>query len=235
MTRGARALAAALAGGLLFAAAPASAWIPEPTRAWTAIAASNAASGRGKPIEFPVALIGADGGVAATGRLRADGAGASRLDLTGADGIAEVHERRGAEYRVTRGGRPVDRAPRLLPPLDLLQVTTAPGVAEALRAIGGNPAQVDLGIEGTHDCWVLGGREAGSFAANTRPALWVDQETQQPVRIDDANGVQYRFGDVASRPGGVRFPSRIDVQDPGWPVWRLQVQNAAAPAPTPAP
>lgn len=235
MTRGVRVLAAALACGLLFAAARASAWIPEPTRAWTAIAASNAASDRGKPIEFPVALSGADGAVVATGRLEMDGAGAARLELTGADGVAEVHERRGAEYRVTRGARPVDRAPRLLPPLELLQVTNPTGVAEALRAIGGNPAQVDLGIEGTHDCWVLGGREAGAFEANTRPALWVDQETQQPVRIDDANGVQYRFGDAAPRTGGVRFPSRIDVQDPGWPVWRIQVQNAASPAKTAAP
>jgi hypothetical protein len=225
------ALAAALAGVLLVAASRAAAWIPEPERAWSAIAASNAASGRTKAFDFPVALIGADGGVAGTGHLRSNGDGAWRLELQLADGIAEVHERRGAEYRVTRGGRAVERAPRLLPPLDLLQAASAMGVAEALRAIGGNPAQVDLGIEGAYDCWVLGGRERGAFEANTRPALWVDQETQQPVRIDDANGAQYRFGDAAARPGGVRFPSRIDVQDPGWPIWRIQVQNAALSTP----
>jgi hypothetical protein len=228
---GRRALAAALAGALLVAASRASAWIPEPERAWTAIATANTTSGRGKPLDFPVALVGADGGIAGTGRLRADGAGSARLELVLADGVAELHERRGAEYRVTRGGRPVERAPRLLPPLDLLQVTTAMGVAEALRAIGGNPAQVDLGIEGAHDCWVLGGRDPGAFESNTRPSLWVDQETQQPVRIDDAGGAQYRFGDSAARPGGVRFPSRIDVQEPGWPLWRIQVQGTAPATP----
>lgn len=235
MRTGRSALALALAGALLVAASRASAWIPEPERAWSAVATSNAASGRGKPFDFPVALVGADGGVAATGRLRTEGAGAARLELTLADGVAEVHERLGADYRVTRGGRAVERAPRLLPPLELLQVTSAMGVAEALRAIGGNPARVELGLEGTHDCWVLGGRDPGAFEANTRPSLWVDQETQQPVRIDDANGVQYRLGDAAARPGGVRFPSRIDVQETGWPVWRIQVQNSAAPAATSAP
>jgi hypothetical protein len=233
VTRRVRALAATLACALVVVASRASAWIPEPERAWTAIASSNAASGRGSPLEFPVALIGADGNVAATGRLRAAEGGAARLELTLADGIAEVHERRGADYRVTRSGRPVERAPRLLPPLDLLQATTAMGVAEALRAIGGNPAQVDLGIEAAHDCWVLGGRDPGAFEANTRPSLWVDQETQQPVRIDDANGAQYRFGDSAARPGGVRFPSRIDVQQTGWPIWRIQIQGAAATAVAP--
>lgn len=225
------ALALALVGTILLAAIPASAWIPEPERAWSAIASANTTSGRGRSLDFPVALIGADGKVSGTGRLRIESSGASRLELDLADGGAEMHERRGAEYRVTRGGRPVERAPRLLPPLDLLQATTATGVAEALRAIGGNPAQVDLGIEGAHDCWVLGGRDRGAFESNTRPSLWVDQETQQPVRIDDAGGAQYRFGDAVARAGGVRFPSRIDVQESGWPLWRIQVQSAASPAP----
>lgn len=231
MNTGRHALAVALAGVLMVAATRAAAWIPEPERAWSAVASNNAASNRGRALDFPVALVGADGKVAGTGRLRADGSGAAWLELRLADGIPELHERRGAEYRVTRGGRPVDRAPRLLPPLDLLQVTTAPGVAEALRAIGANPAQVALGIEGTHDCWILGGRDVGPFETNTRPSLWVDQQTQQPVRIDDAGGTQYRFGDAAVRPGGVRFPVHIDVQEAGWPLWRIQVQNTAAAAP----
>jgi hypothetical protein len=60
----------------------------------------------------------------------------------------------------------------------------------------------------------------------------VDQESQQPVRIDAFSGTQYRLLDSAVR-GGVRFPSRIDVLAPGWPIWRIEVQSAP-PAPAAA-
>jgi hypothetical protein len=220
----------ALLAGLLALPLSASAWIPEPERAWTAVAQTNGSSGRGGPLAFPVALLGSDGAIAATGRLSLGPGGRARLELAHADGSTEVHERSGAEYRVLRNGRPADRALELVPPLAVLQATDAAAVADALRAMGANPAAVDLGMDGTHDCWVLGGRDAGSFAASARPALWVDQESQQPVRIDAATGTQYRFGDVASREGA-RFPSRIDVLASGWPPWRIEIQNgAAAPA-----
>jgi hypothetical protein len=220
-------LTPAIALALLLAAPPARAWIPEPERAWGAIAQTNAASGRGRSLDLAVALVGADGAVAATGRLRLEPDGRSRLDLELGGNASETHERAGLEYRVTRNGQRADKAPRLLPPLALLQETSAMGVADALRAIGGNPAQVDLGIEGKHDCWVLGGRDPGPFEASNRPSLWVDQEAQQPVRIDDASGTQYRLGDPVSR-DGVRFPSRIEVSAPGWPIWRIEIQSPAA-------
>lgn len=163
----------------------------------------------------------------ATGRLRAEPGGASRLDLALADGGTEVHERNGLEYRVMRNGQRVDRAPRLLPPLAILQAGKGLDVADELRAMSGDPARVDLGIEGRYDCWVLGGRDPGDFQMNGRPSVWVDQETEQPVRIDDAGGTRYRLLDLAPK-GGVRFPSRIEVHADGWPIWRLDV---ATPAP----
>jgi hypothetical protein len=80
-------------------------------------------------------------------------------------------------------------------------------------------------MEGAHDCWVLGGRDMGSFDSNTRVALWMDQESQQPVRIDDGAGTQYRFGGPAKE--GVRFPTWIDVRAAGFPTWRLDVRSAS--------
>jgi hypothetical protein len=88
----------------------------------------------------------------------------------------------------------------------LLQAASAQAVADALRTIGGDPKIVDLGMEGAHDCWVLGGRDMGSFDANTRVSLWVDQESQQPVRIDDGSGPQYRFGSP-KKGETIRFPA----------------------------
>jgi hypothetical protein len=212
---------------VLAAAGAAHAWIPEPERAWAALAKSNAYSGRTRPLEFAVALVDAGGNVTATGRLRALPAGAATLELTLGEGGTEVHTRSGLDYRVTRNGQRVDRAPRLVPPLAVLQAGKGLDVAEELRAMAADAARVDLGIEGRFDCWVLGGRDPGDFQMNARPSVWVDQETEQPVRIDDAGSVRYRLRDLSLK-GGVRFPSRIEVHADGWPIWRIDV---ATPAP----
>jgi hypothetical protein len=222
---------ALLLGSVL--AGPAAAWIPEPERAWASLAQGNAQSARARPIDFAVALVDATGAVVATGRLRAEPGGHALLELALADGGGtEVHERSGSEYRVTRNGQRTDKAPRLLPPLGLLQAGRPADVADALRAVAGDPARVDLGMEGRYDCWVLGGRDPGDFQMNGRPSIWVDQETQQPVRIDDAAGVRYRLLDLAPK-DGVRFPSRIEIQADGWPIWRIDVATPAPPAARP--
>ena len=206
----------------------AAAWIPEPERAWSMLAQSNLQSARNRPLDFAVALVDAAGNVTATGRLLAEPGGRARLELTLAEGGTEVHERNGLDYRVTRNGQRVERAPQLLPPLAALQADSAMKVADALRALAGDPARVDLGIEGPNDCWVLGGRDPGDFQMNTRPSVWVDQETRQPVRIDDAAGVRWRLLDLAPK-GGVRFPSHIEVHADGWPIWRIDVATPAPP------
>jgi hypothetical protein len=81
-------------------------------------------------------------------------------------------------------------------------------------------------MEGAHDCWVLGGRDTGDFNSNTRVSLWVDQETQQPVRIDDGAGTQYRFGAPAAKQG-IRFPAWVDIRAAGQPSWRLDVRSVS--------
>ena len=224
MTSRVRRTAAALLALVL--AGRAAAWIPEPERAWSALAQSNVQSGRAKPLDFAVALVDASGAVAATGRLHVEPDGHDRLELVFADGKNEVHERDATGYRVTRDGKRVAQAAKLLPPLDAIQAAKATQVADALRAIGGDPAAVDLGIEGSSDCWVLGGRDPGDFEMNRRASVWVDQETEQPVRIDDGSGVRYRLLDLAPK-GAVRFPSRIEIHADGWPIWRLDVATPA--------
>ena len=208
----------------LAAAWPADAWIPAPESAWGFVATSNGNAGRTSALKLDVALVGADGAVAATGIARLEPGGVAKLGLTWGDGTVELQERTPTAYTVTRGGERVDHPLRLIPPVALLQAGSGLAVADTLRAIGGDPALVDLGMEGAHDCWVLGGRDMGSFDSNSRVSLWVDQESQQPVRIDDGAGTQYRFGSPAAKEG-IRFPAWIDVRAAGFPSWRLDIRS----------
>jgi hypothetical protein len=210
-------------------ASPATAWIPAPESAWSIVAQDNSNASRTRALKLDVALVGADGAVAATGTVRVEPNGHARLGITWADGTVEMHERTATDYQATRAGAPVKEPLRLLPPFALLQTASGLAVAEALRAIGGDPKLVDLGMEGAHDCWVLGGREMGSFDANTRASLWVDQESQQPVRIDDGAGTQYRLGGPA-KGEGIRFPTWIEVRAASGPGYRIDVKSVA-PAP----
>jgi hypothetical protein len=200
------------------------AWIPEPESAWSMVAQSNSAASRTRALALDIALAGADGAVVATGTVRLEPNGHARLGITFADGTVEMHERTPIDYQATRAGARVEKPLRLIPPVALLQAATAQAVADALRTIGGDPRLVDLGMEGAHDCWVLGGRDMGSFDANTRVSLWVDQESQQPVRIDDGSGTQYRFGSP-KKGESIRFPAWIDVRAASGPSWRIDVKS----------
>jgi len=231
-----RAGCALLLGGALAIAAPAQGAVPSAEKVRKAVAASNLAGKRAQPLLVEVALLAESGEVAATGQGRLDPAGASRLDLTLADGRTETHERTGQGYRVTRGGAPVERAPELLPPVRLLLAPSGDALAAALGDLGGDPERVDLGVEGTSDCWVLGGRNPGPFGANALPSLWVDIDSRQPVRIDEGNGTHFRLGPAALQ-NGVRFPAWLEVESSGWPRWRMEIRHVApanaAPAHTP--
>ncbi len=210
-------------------ATAASAWIPEPESAWSLVAQGNSTASRTRALSLDVSLVDAEGAVVATGTARLEPNGHARLGITWADGAVEMHERTATDYQATRAGARVEKPLRLLPPFAVLQAANGLAVAEALRAIGGDPKLVDLGMEGTHDCWVLGGREMGPFDANTRASLWVDQESQLPVRIDDGASTQYRLGSPA-KGEGIRFPAWIDVRAATGPSYRIDVK-AVSPAP----
>jgi len=225
--RASRALGVA---GLLALALPALAAIPAAEKVRKAVAAANAAARRSQPLRVEVALVSETGEQAATGQGTLDPAGTSRLELKLADGRVESHERTGTSYRATRDGSPVERVLPLLPPTRLLQAGSAEALAAALVDLGAATDLVELGIEGGRDCWVLGGRDPGPFGANARPSLWVDVESRQPLRIDEAaptgqaGGVHFRLGPSAVQ-AGVRFPTWIDIEAPGWPRWRMQIRS----------
>jgi hypothetical protein len=225
-----RGRAALLAAGIALAAAAAPAAIPSAAKVRGAVAADNASAGRAQPLGVEVALVNQAGQVAATGHATLDPGGTARLELRLADGGSEVHERTPLSYKVTRNGAAVEHTLRLLPPAQLLQARSEEFVSAGLVALGADPDQVDLGMDGSSDCWVLGGRDPGPFEASNRPSLWVDIDSHRPVRIDDGHGTHYRFGPPAGS-GGIRFPAWIDIDAPGWPHWRMDVQQVAPLAP----
>jgi hypothetical protein len=114
-----------------------------------------------------------------------------------------------------------------LPPFFLLQAKSGDVLMASLVALGVSAHEVALGYEGEHDCYVLGGRVPSSGAAvlSQRPALWVDQESLEPVRIDRGDGVRFRLGAPTSF-GPVRLPSWIEISDPRGFLARLEVLGA---------
>lgn len=225
-----RAVAAALLciAALATSAAPAAAVVPSALAVRSEVARTNAQAGRSQRLVLDVAVVDEAGETAATGRAVLEPGRPARLDLTLVDGRRELHERGAGGYRVTRDGVPVERPLPLLPPVDLLQARTEAEVAAALGALGGQPERVDLGMAGGADCWVLGGRDPGPFDQNGRPSYWFDQDARRPVRIDQGDGVRFRFGPPAKHPPAVFFPAWVLVEAPGWPRWRVDVRSVTA-------
>jgi hypothetical protein len=216
-------------------ASPARAVIPSAPKVRAEIARSNAEAGRTQPLALDVVLVGESGGALATGRARLDPQGVARLELALVDGSRELHERSPDGYVASRDGVPLGRFQPLLPPSQLLQAGTEADVAAALRAIGGDPDQVDLGMSDGADCWVLGGRDPGPFDASRRPSYWFDLAARRALRIDDAGAVSFRLGPAVKRDGGIAFPAWIYIEAPGWPSRRLDVQRVAPASPATAP
>jgi hypothetical protein len=201
---------------------PAAALIPSATKVSRAVAAANTEGRRSQPLALQVALLDGSGTLVASGTLRLDPRGGERLELQGADGMAEVHERSAAGYRATRGSQPLAQPMRLLLPGQVLQARDAGSLQLALQRLGVDGGRVDLGIEGDHDCWVLGGRDPGAFDANRRPSLWVDLDSHEPVRIDEG-GVHYRLGPMVAS-GGIRFPAWIEIEVADAPPQRMEIR-----------
>jgi hypothetical protein len=224
-----------LLAALLASPLPARAVVPaaEPVR--REIARTNVQAGRAQPLVLEVLVLGEAGEPMASGRAVLDPGGVARLHLTLADGRREFHERTPAGYSVTREGAVVERALPLLAPFELLQARSEEAVADGLRALGGDPEQVDLGMAGGADCWVLGGRDPGRFDANGRPSYWFDQDGRRPVRIDAADGVRFRLGPPAKHAPAIFFPAWYEVEAPGWPRGRVEVRSVTAGNPAAAP
>jgi hypothetical protein len=58
------------------------------------------------------------------------------------------------------------------------------------------------------------------------PSLWVELGSFEVVAIDRADGVRYRFG-PAGNFEGVRIPRWVEIDAPGQPRTRLEIQRVA--------
>jgi hypothetical protein len=206
----------------------AGAYIPQPERIAAAVAAENRGAGRLGALELKVALrLGGSEQPAATGELLSDSGGLSRLELRSPEGVVERYLLRGGELLASRDGRALPAPRPFLPPFFLLQAGSGDVLMASLLALGASVHEVALGHEGEHDCYVLGGRVplSGGVASSPRAALWVDQESLEPVRIDLRDGVRFRMGPPVGF-GPVHLPSWIEISDWGGPVARLEILDA---------
>jgi hypothetical protein len=214
-------LRCALAVALLAAlAVPAVAAVPGAPRIRAAAAERDRVAARvqGLALEVELRFEGA-AAPAATGTLWTSPAGASRLELLSEAGFIERQIVRGRLQRASRDGVLQETARPVLPPLYLLQASTADVLAAWLAELGVRPDQVALGHEGPRDCYVLGGKAPGAAA------VWIDMESFDVVRIDLAAGTRYRLGPF--RPfEGVLLPEWMEVAAPGEPAVRLEVRSA---------
>jgi len=216
---GPRRIALGLVAGILCAAVAASAWLPETSRIANAVAKSNREAGRARTIRLEVELrFEGDPEIAATGVLWSDPEGSSRLELVSPKGFIERHLVRGRRAEASRDGQLLETARHFLPPYFLLQTSSASALTNRLLELGVRTGQAELGYEGEHDCYVIGGRAAP-------PSLWVDSDAFGVVRFDSAEGASYRFG-PALEADGLTVPAWFEVRQEGEPMARLAVLSA---------
>ena len=219
----------------LLSSLPARAYIPPPERIAAAAATANQNAGRLHLLEVKVALyLGDSEQPVATGELLSDPGGLSRLEIRSPEGVVERHLLRGGELLASRDGLPLDAPRPFLLPFSLLQAKTGGVLMASLRTLGVSVQEVALGYEGEHDCYVLGGRAPRSGVAlpYPHPALWVDQESLEPVRFDRRDGVRFRLGSYVAF-GSIRLPSWIEIGDSRGFLARLEVLSAQPVSPSP--
>jgi hypothetical protein len=213
-----RAGRALLAGLVCLAAAAALAYVPPAERVARAIADANRAHGRARTLAMRVTFEAAGGAALASGTLLSDPRGLARLEVTHASGFVERQLRRGRTLEASRDRAPLVDPHPLLPPLFLLQADPGAALQERLAELGGSPDRAALGHDGDHDCFVLGGPDGAA-------ALWVDQASFAPVRIELPGGVRYRLGPPRMA-GGVALPAWIALEAPGRPALRMTIAEA---------
>ena len=130
--------------------------IPSAERVADAVAKANRSSGRSDALRLDLALRIGGGEPVATGQLVTHPTGMARLELVKRGEFVERHILLGTEHLVARNGRLVDKPRAFLPPLFLLQATSAVSLEAALHAHGVAAESVGLAPCGDSDCYVLG-------------------------------------------------------------------------------
>jgi hypothetical protein len=212
----------------LAAALPAPAAIPSHDKIARAVTEMNAVSGRSAPLLFHVRLRIEGAAPSAEGDLAVHPSGLARLELKNSwGGFVERHLLQSNAYQASRNGELLEDPHPFLPPLFLLQASSAEGLEAALTTYGVDGAQVVLGKMGPRDCYVFGGRAIGATpeAEPLLPSLWVDTASFDPLRIVRADGVEYRLGPIQTF-GKIRAPGWIDVVAPDGLRARLEITRA---------
>jgi hypothetical protein len=226
-----------ISGALLSAllcSLPLLAYIPSAERVAAAVAAANRGAGRLGVLELEVALaLPGSEEPAATGELVSHPGGLSRLELRGPDGTVERYLLRGGRLLASRDRQTIDTPRPLLPPLFLLQAKSGDVLMASLLTLGVSAHEVALGYEGERDCYVLGGRTpSGAAVSLPGPALWVDQESLEPVRFDRGDGLRFVLGSPTSF-GSIRLPSWVEIDDSRGLRARLEILSAQAASSSP--
>ncbi len=138
------------------AAAAAQAFVPSAERVEGAIAETNSAALRNKPLRLELSLSISGGAPVARGELITHPQGLARIELRTAKGLVERHVLQGTEHRASRGGRPLGEPRPFLPPLFLLQAESATTLRAALRSYGVRVDAIGLAPCGARDCFVIG-------------------------------------------------------------------------------
>jgi hypothetical protein len=199
------------------------------------VARANAAAGRNHPLWIDVTLALGEGEPAATGVIASHPTGLARLELRHRSGFVERHLLLGDDYRASRDGQLLREPHPFLPPLFLLQATSGAALQAALASYGVASDVVELGRLEDHDCYVLGGRARpgpGGEEGRRVPALWVDSESFEVLRLDRGEGLELRFGPALGF-GAIRAPGFVTIASPGRPLARLEITRVA-PANAPA-
>lgn len=144
------------AAAVLLVAAAASAYVPPAERVEGAVAETNSAARRNKPLRLEVSLRLAGGDPVAKGELVTHPQGLARLELRTARGMVERHVLQGTEYRASRNGSAISEPRPFLPPLFLIQADSATTFRAALRSYGVWVDAIGLAPCGLRDCYVVG-------------------------------------------------------------------------------
>ncbi len=216
-----------LAALALVSQGPAFAGAPAADKLAGAVADANRKDGRAKPLLIDVSLRIGDAPPSATGTLATHPTGLARLELRGPEGL-ERHLLQGSRYAASLDGELLAAPRPLLPPLFLLQEDTGAALRAALASFGVAASEVGFGLADDRDCYVIGGRkpQLPGELAQTLPLLWVELGSFEVVAIDRSDGTRYRFGPVGKF-DGVVMPRWIEIETPGAPPARLEVQRVA--------
>jgi hypothetical protein len=173
---------------LLFSAATSVAFIPKAERIASAIARSNAASGRAQALRIHLEMRIGDGPLLARGELVTHPTGMARLELRGAGNLVEKHLLQGSVHVAGRNGEPVLDPRALLPPLFLLQIDSAVSLRAALHEFRIQADWVGLVPCGERDCYVLGDPD------RVPPPLTPPEEVEEGMEGREARAGEFQVG-----------------------------------------